>query len=83
MRARDALSLPDGDAREFAQVALRHGVVIVPGPSMSPDEQHSRFIRITFLWDPETLATGVARLSHAWRYYSASKPRSRELSVMV
>ncbi len=77
------VQLPAGDAREFAQVALRHGVVIVPGPNMSADEQHARFIRITFLSEPETLTTGVARLSTAWRYYRSLKPRSREQTVMV
>jgi len=77
------VALPDGDAREFAQVALRHGVVIVPGPAMSPDEQQSRFIRITFLWDSELLTAGVARLSNAWRSYASIQPRSREQSVMV
>lgn len=77
------VALPDGDAREFAQVALRHGVVIVPGPTMSPDEQHSRFIRITFLWESDALTAAVARLSTAWRYYGSTQPRSREQHVMV
>jgi DNA-binding transcriptional MocR family regulator len=77
------VTLPDGDAREFAQVALRHGVVIVPGPNMSADEQHARFIRITFLWGQETLTAGVVRLSTAWRHYRSTKPRSREHIVMV
>jgi DNA-binding transcriptional MocR family regulator len=75
--------LPGGDAREFAQVALRHGVVIVPGPSMSADEQHASFIRLTFLWDPDTLTTGVDRLASAWRYYRSLTPRSREPAVRV
>jgi DNA-binding transcriptional MocR family regulator len=77
--------LPGGDAREFAQVALRHGVVIVPGPSMSADEQHARFIRLTFLWDPETLATGVERLAAAWRNYCsvAARRSPRDPAVRV
>ncbi len=77
------VTLPDGDAREFAQVALRHGVVIVAGPNMSADEQHARFIRVTFLWDTETLTAGVGRLSTAWRHYHSIKPPSREHTVMV
>lgn len=75
--------LPSGDAREFAQVALRHGVVIVPGPSMSADEHHARFVRLTFLWDPATLTSGVDRLANAWRYYRSIAQRSREQTVMV
>jgi DNA-binding transcriptional MocR family regulator len=77
------VKLPDGDAREFAQVALRHGVVIVAGPDMSADEQHSRHIRITYLWDVGSLTTGVARLSAAWRSYRSIKPRPREPAVIV
>ena len=77
------VTLPGGDAREFAQVALRHGVVIVPGPHMSADEHHARCIRITFLWDAETLTAGVARLCAAWQHYQSIKPRSREHAVMV
>jgi DNA-binding transcriptional MocR family regulator len=77
------ITLPDGDAREFAQVALRHGVVIVPGPDMSADEQHSRHIRITYLWDEVSLTTGVVRLAAAWRSYRSSKPRPREPAVIV
>jgi DNA-binding transcriptional MocR family regulator len=77
------VTLPDGDAREFSQVALRHGVVIVPGPTMSADEQHTRSIRITFLSEPEMLTAGVIRLSTAWRYYRSMKPRERQHTVMV
>jgi DNA-binding transcriptional MocR family regulator len=75
--------LPGGDAREFAQVALRYGVVIVPGPNMSADEQHAQFIRLTFLWDADTLATGVGRLATAWRHYRSTASRPHEQIVMV
>jgi DNA-binding transcriptional MocR family regulator len=77
------VTLPDGDAREFAQVALRHGVVVIPGPNMSADEQHARYIRITFLSDPETLTAGATRLARAWRDYRSVRPRPREQTVMV
>jgi DNA-binding transcriptional MocR family regulator len=77
------VTLPDGDAREFAQVALRHGVVIVPGQHMSADDQHGRSIRVTFLSEPETLTAGVGRLAAAWQYYRSVKPRAREHTVMV
>ena len=75
--------LPGGDAREFAQVALRHGVVVIPGPHMSADEQHARFIRLTFLWERETLTAGAARLAAAWTQYQSIKPRPREQTVLV
>jgi DNA-binding transcriptional MocR family regulator len=75
--------LPSGDARAFAQIALRHGVVVVPGPDMSADEQHASFIRLTFLWDRETLTTGVNRLAAAWRQFRSMKPRARSHVVMI
>jgi DNA-binding transcriptional MocR family regulator len=75
--------LPDGDAREYAQVALRHGVVALPGSTMSADEEHRRFLRLTFVASPETLKAGVIRLSAAWRNYRSTKRPSREHTVMV
>jgi DNA-binding transcriptional MocR family regulator len=61
--------LPAGDSRELAQVALRHGALILPGPAMSAAEQHAPFIRLPFLAEEETLRAGVRRLSAAWRDY--------------
>jgi DNA-binding transcriptional MocR family regulator len=63
------VKLPSGDAREFAQVALRHGTLILPGPAMSAAEQHAAFIRLPFLAEDETLRAAVRRLSAAWRDY--------------
>jgi DNA-binding transcriptional MocR family regulator len=66
------VTLPSGDSREFAQVAARHGVIILPGPMMSCAEEHARCVRLPFLADPETLNRGVARLASAWRDYRSS-----------
>jgi DNA-binding transcriptional MocR family regulator len=77
------VELPDGDAREFAQVALRHGVVILPGPAMSAAEAHARCVRLPFLAEPETLRIGVGRLSTAWRDYRSGDRRERRQSVAI
>ena len=71
------VKLPAGDAREFAQVALRHGTLILPGPAMSASEQHAPFIRLPFLAEDEILRAGVRRLSAAWRDYQPSGPGGR------
>jgi len=65
------IKLPGGDARELAQTALRHGVLILPGPLMSATEQYARFIRIPFIAEPESLRVGIRRLAAAWRDYQS------------
>jgi len=70
------VKLPGGDARELAQTALRHGVVILPGPLMSATERHAGFIRIPFIAEPESLRTGIRRLASAWREYQSSSHRT-------
>jgi DNA-binding transcriptional MocR family regulator len=70
------VKLPRGDARELAQTALRHGVVILPGPLMSPTERYAGYVRIPFIAEPETLQTGVRRLAAAWREYQSGSHRA-------
>ena len=72
------VELPTGDAREFAQFAVRHGVVALPGSTLSADESHTTFLRIPFLAEPETLRRGVDRLATAWRgFHSAGRTKRR------
>lgn len=69
------VELPAGDAQEFAQVALRRGVVIVPGTVLSHERRYERFMRLPFLAEPAVLAAGVERLRAAWTDYSAAGAR--------
>ncbi len=64
--------LPEGDAGQFAQVALRTGVIVLPGTTLSVDESHSNYLRLPFLLDTEQLCEGVKRLAWAWNYYEAN-----------
>ena len=77
------VKLPSGDAREFAQVALRHGVMVVPGPVMSAGDQQTQRIRLPFLADALTFANGVRRLTSAWREYRATDRRKLARVGMV
>ncbi|HWM03311.1 MAG TPA: PLP-dependent aminotransferase family protein [Actinophytocola sp.] len=61
------IRLPDTDAAVFAQVALRHGVEIVPGSAMDPGGRHDDHIRLPFTFPVEVLDTLVGRLERAWR----------------
>jgi DNA-binding transcriptional MocR family regulator len=77
------VKLPAGDSREFAQVALRHGALILPGPAMSAAEQHAPFLRLPFLAESETLRTGVRRLSKAWRDYQGAGQGDRRSNLAM
>ncbi|NGN66835.1 PLP-dependent aminotransferase family protein [Streptomyces sp. A7024] len=61
------IRLPDGvDARVYAQVALRHGVEVVPGAQTDPGGGHDDFIRVPFTLPAERLPELVRRLRDAW-----------------
>jgi len=76
--------LPGGNADEFAQVALRHGVSVVPGPLASPDGGFSDHLRLPFVLDRERMEEGVRRLGRAWSAYAAAARRERPtLDVLV
>ncbi|MBB4930189.1 DNA-binding transcriptional MocR family regulator [Lipingzhangella halophila] len=70
------IRMPDTDASVFAQVALRHGVELVPGPAMTPehDADFSSFFRLPFGHDEETLEELVSRLARAWSDLSRHGP---------
>ncbi|HEV3139223.1 MAG TPA: PLP-dependent aminotransferase family protein, partial [Vicinamibacterales bacterium] len=74
--------LPQTDAREFAQVAFRHGVVTLAGSHMSTAGEHSSFLRVPFFAEPDTLRTAVDRLAAAWREHR-SAPRERRQAVAI
>ncbi|MCU1339012.1 MAG: PLP-dependent aminotransferase family protein [Bryobacterales bacterium] len=78
------VKLPHGDSREFAQVAARHGVIVLPGPVMSAGDEHVRFLRLPFLAQSEILTNGVSRLASAWRdYKSSDRPQTPGTVTLV
>lgn len=77
------LRLPAGDAQELAQVALRHGVAIVPGPLTSPDGLWSDYVRMPIETHADLLRDGVERLARAWEAYRGGPRRPREIEVLV
>lgn len=54
------------DAREFATLALRHGVEVVPGHTTDPSGAHDTYIRLPFTFTGVVLAEVVNRLARAW-----------------
>jgi len=77
--------LPSGDARDFAQTSLRHGVVVLPGPVMSASDRSTAYLRLPFLAEPATLRTGVRRLAIAWREFrsTAGEPAHHQSLTLV
>ena len=63
--------LPAGSSAELAQVAGQRGVLIAPGPLMSPTGRFDEFIRLPFDHEPAVLHEGVRRLASAWQAYTA------------
>ncbi|MFI0450217.1 hypothetical protein [Actinomadura sp. 6N118] len=60
------IELPGCDARSFAQVALRHGVEVVPGAVMDPTGTHDNYLRLPYTFPADVLTEVAARLAAAW-----------------
>jgi DNA-binding transcriptional MocR family regulator len=75
------VELPEGNADEFADIARRHGVAVVPGTALSVDEGNRRGLRVVYARPEDALTEGVRRLAAAWRAYAPSlqRPVSRLL----
>ena len=67
--------LPGGDADQLAQIANRRGVRIMPGSTLSVDESHADYLRLSLTPDVETLAVGLRRLAEAWNVYDTPVAR--------
>lgn len=59
---------PGVDTRVLAQVALRHGVEVVPGRVMDPTGAHDDHLRLPFTHEPALLTEAVRRLAEAAAY---------------
>jgi len=77
--------LPAGSSTELAQIAGRRGVLIAPGPLMSPTGRFDEFVRLPFDHDPAVLHEGILRLASAWQSYSAAldSQGSSRMNVIV
>ena len=75
------IRLPDADAESFAQLALRHGVIVIPGPLLSPDRSFRDHIRLQFFQPDEVIEQGINALAGAWAEYTAAV--TRHLRVVV
>ncbi|MDV5146900.1 PLP-dependent aminotransferase family protein [Streptomyces sp. SBC-4] len=72
--------LPHGDGVSFAQLALRHGVAVLPGATTDALGGSLRHLRLHFLAPPEVLTEAVRRLAAAWAEY-APDPEAERASL--
>ncbi|MFI6419384.1 PLP-dependent aminotransferase family protein [Streptomyces sp. NPDC050842] len=72
--------LPHGDGVSFAQLALRHGVGVLPGATTDALGGSLRHLRLHFLAPPEVLTEAVRRLAAAWTEY-APDPEAERASL--
>ncbi|SDC23767.1 aminotransferase-like domain-containing protein [Actinokineospora iranica] len=61
--------LPGADAGAFAQVALRHGVAVLPGAALEAAGGSADRLRIPFTASADDISEGVRRLAAAWCAY--------------
>jgi DNA-binding transcriptional MocR family regulator len=76
-------TMPRGNAEEFAELAARHGVVVVPGPALSVDDGNRRALRLVFAGSPADLDEGVRRLATAWERYGVTEHRPSSSRLLV
>lgn len=69
------VTIPSGNAVEFADTARKFGVIIVPGPALSVDGGNRRSLRIVYSASHAELAEGMRRLANAWDQYTQQQPR--------
>ncbi|HEU5347792.1 MAG TPA: PLP-dependent aminotransferase family protein [Ktedonobacterales bacterium] len=78
------LRLPRGDASEFAQIALRFGVIVTPGTALSVDDTHQQYLRLPFFVHPDVLTLGIQRLAQAWHIFTdLASERHSPIQVIV
>ncbi|BBH68661.1 GntR family transcriptional regulator [Actinoplanes sp. OR16] len=75
--------IPHGDGQSFAQVALRHGVAVLPGSGLDPAGGSRDRLRVHFLASCGDLSEAVVRLAAAWSDYEAKPSRDTFPPVMA
>jgi DNA-binding transcriptional MocR family regulator len=77
------VQLPGVDAAVFAQVALRHGVEVIPGRAMDPSGAHDEYLRFPFCFSDAFLDEVVRRLASAWADLTRHGPWDDQLWPVV
>ena len=68
------IRMPGVDSDAFAQVALRHGVELVPGTAMDDGDRFREYFRFPYGHGPEVLEDVVLRLARAYADLTRNGP---------
>ncbi len=75
--------IPGGDAREFAQVAQRYGVTVVPGQVLSAGGGHADRLRLPFVVAAPVLEEAARRLALAWSAYRGGRGAAEAPAAII
>jgi DNA-binding transcriptional MocR family regulator len=75
--------LPHGDGASFAQMALRHGVSVLPGSGLDASGLSIEYVRLHYCLEPGRLTDAVRGLRTAWQAYDPPTRPSLSRAAMV
>ncbi|GAA5130143.1 PLP-dependent aminotransferase family protein [Pseudonocardia adelaidensis] len=75
--------LPHGDGMSFAQLALRHGVAVLPGAGLDASGGSADRLRLHHVLPQDELTCAVERLAEAWHAYEPSTGSARTPTAMA
>lgn len=61
------IRLPHGSASQLADVCYQQGIILTPGPRLSPDGALDRYLRLPYSLPADALTDAVGRVASAWR----------------
>jgi DNA-binding transcriptional MocR family regulator len=68
--------LPSGDTDQFAQVAIRHGVEVIPGKAFTTNGSFADHLRLPFTLSERSMEDAITRLAAAWEVYVPEAKRA-------
>ncbi len=74
------MRLPRPGANAFAQLATRHGVLVLPESALEARPGADQHLRVIYARDRETIEAGVARLAEAWAAFRPPPAEQFELA---
>jgi len=68
------VQLPHGQSSQFASMAMRYGVAVLPAAAFSARGAVSRYVRLPYALPERHLMSGIDRLARAWSAFEKHGP---------